>query len=1145
MRFLADFHVHSKYSRATAPDLDFEHLYLAARRKGIQVVGTGDCTHPGWFAEITEKLVPAEPGLFKLKDEIESACNRLFLPAGDGPVRFLLTAEISNIYKKDQKTRKNHNLVFLPDLESARAFNRKLEDIGNIRSDGRPILGLDARNLLEILLETSKEAFLVPAHIWTPWFSLLGSKSGFDSLEECFGDLSAEIFAAETGLSSDPPMNWRVSNLDRLTLISNSDAHSPSKLGREANIFDTELSFPAIRAALRTGDPRCFLGTYEFYPEEGKYHLDGHRKCRVRLRPDETRKHRGICPVCGKTLTHGVLYRVEELADRPPGAAKSTRHPYYSTLPLLEILADIFQVGAQAQKVQQVYRDALQKLGPELDILHRLPLATIGEARIPLLAEAIQRMRENRIRMLPGYDGEYGKLVLFLDEERDLLKGQKGLFRMGRPEMEETAPAAPEIRERIAEKAKPVDGMHGSDGDKPSFRDGTGIAAFGKLNIDQQRAVKHPDTPLLIVAGPGTGKTLTLTHRIAYLITRKNVAPETILAVTFTNKAAREMSDRLKALLRDGVSPPLTATFHAFCLQLLTESKHQIRHGIADDSDRNDITAEALRLVRVEDPHTPGDTPDFVEMIVAAKQRIIGPQDNLENIPLKAGCKVGHFRAVYRAYQELLSIQGVYDFEDLIFEAVRLLEQDETVRERYRRRFPYLFVDEYQDLNHGQYRIVRALAPEDAPVCVIGDPDQSIYGFRGSDVGYFNRFVSDYPTAEVIHLCKNYRSTETILEASHQVIKEQHVSISGSRTHSDISGGKTIGIIEAASDKAEAVAVGKIIEQLVGGTGFHSMDFGNLEGGDLPQHMGFKDIAVLFRTHSQIAVFAELFGKAGIPYQAVGKENLYARRGIRELISFQKIISGTGLYPDLTRSIRILGAGIGKPTCDRFISWCAQNRFTVEEAFVNAVRFPVAGLSNRQQMKIVDFFQFATDVKNRLKDRRPAERLAYLGEQVGPLKAAMETEPGNGEVFQRLLLRAEQLDSDPEWFAHIALQTDTDTYAANSERVALITMHAAKGLEFPVVFLAGCEKGFLPFEKPGEVSDAAEEKRLFYVAMTRARELLFITHAGTRRVFGQWLRREPSPFLADIEPELLCRKKPAVKKQADDKDKQVQLELFS
>jgi len=429
MKFIADLHVHSKYSRATANNLNLENLYIASQLKGITVVGTGDFTHPQWFSEIKNKLIPTERGLFKLKEEISQICDQQVPPSCRGRVRFILESEISNIYKKDGKTRKNHNVVFVPDLETAEKFNNQLDKIGNIKSDGRPILGLDTRNLLEILLETSDKNFLVPAHIWTPWFSLLGSKSGFNSIGECFEDLKLFIFAAETGLSSDPPMNWRVSDLDAVTLISNSDAHSPLKIGREANYFNTDLSFFSIKAALQTGNPQQFLGTFEFYPQEGKYHLDGHRKCSIRLWPQETKALQGICPVCGKKLTIGVLSRVEELADRPREGRPEKRHPFYSILPLENLLSEILQVGPNTKKVKQCYQTLLEKVGPEFQILQSLPLETIDAAGIPLLGEAIRKMRQGAIQILPGYDGEFGQIKIFEKEERNKLLGLKPLIK--------------------------------------------------------------------------------------------------------------------------------------------------------------------------------------------------------------------------------------------------------------------------------------------------------------------------------------------------------------------------------------------------------------------------------------------------------------------------------------------------------------------------------------------------------------------------------------------------------------------------------------------------------------------------------------------------------------------------------------------
>ncbi len=425
MKFIADLHVHSKFSRATAKNLDLENLYIAAQLKGITVVGTGDFTYPAWFSEICEKLEPAEEGLFKLKDEIAKACDEQVPASCRNSVRFILSTEISNIYKKNDKTRKNHNLVLVPDLAVAEKFSAKLDSIGNIKSDGRPILGLDARNLLEILLEASDQAFLIPAHIWTPWFSVLGSKSGFNSIKECFEDLTPHIFAAETGLSSDPPMNWRVSGLDGLTLVSNSDAHSPLNLGREANLLNTRLSYHGIKSAIKSGDTDAFLGTFEFYPQEGKYHLDGHRNCKIRLNPRETKDYDGQCPVCGKALTIGVLNRVEELADRIQGLKPPTHHSYHSIIPLAEIISDILQVGVKSKKVKTSYQKALVQLGSEFNILHTLDTDKINSAGIPLLGEAIRRMRQNEVEIIAGYDGEYGRIKIFNSDEREQLLGQK------------------------------------------------------------------------------------------------------------------------------------------------------------------------------------------------------------------------------------------------------------------------------------------------------------------------------------------------------------------------------------------------------------------------------------------------------------------------------------------------------------------------------------------------------------------------------------------------------------------------------------------------------------------------------------------------------------------------------------------------
>lgn len=416
MDYIADLHIHSPYSRATSPQSTLVGLAGWARVKGIQVIGTGDFTHPGWFSCLKEELEPAEPGLFKLKNEVAIVSPLAEVTPSAAPVRFLLSAEISSIYKRHGVVRKVHNLLYVPDFASAERLNARLGSIGNIKSDGRPILGLDSHDLLEIMLELAPEGFLVPAHIWTPWFSLFGSRSGFDRIEDCFGDLTPHIFALETGLSSDPDMNRLISGLDRFSLISNSDCHSPSKLGREANLLSTGLDFFSLRDALRGGRRDTFRGTVEFFPEEGKYHADGHRACRVCLEPTETRRLGLRCPVCGKPLTVGVLHRVMELADREQPLYRDDSPRVFSLIPLPELLGEIIGVGPASKKVMVQYRRCIARFGSEFNLLLHTPLEEIRHEN-PLLGEALARMRGGRVIRKPGFDGEYGVIRVFEDGE--------------------------------------------------------------------------------------------------------------------------------------------------------------------------------------------------------------------------------------------------------------------------------------------------------------------------------------------------------------------------------------------------------------------------------------------------------------------------------------------------------------------------------------------------------------------------------------------------------------------------------------------------------------------------------------------------------------------------------------------------------
>jgi DNA helicase II / ATP-dependent DNA helicase PcrA len=428
VRFIADLHIHSHYSMATSKLLNPEYLDYWARLKGIGLVATGDFTHYKWIAELKEKLEPAEDGLFRLRPEL-----RIKLPFANSriensEVRFILSSEISNIYKKNGKVRKVHNLIYAPSFEVVEKIQARLSKIGNITSDGRPILGLDSRNLLELALECSPDIFFVPAHIWTPWFSILGEKGGFNSVEECFGDLSHHIYALETGLSTNPALNWMCSSLDKYTLLSNSDAHSPERLGRNANVLDCNFSYQDVIEALKNGNGNTFLGTIDFYPQEGKYHYDGHRKCNVCWNPVETLKHRAICPLCGKHVVVGVASRIAQLSDRADITQRPNRRDFYSIIPLPEILSEITGTGESSKKVRQFYFDLLEKCGSEFDILLNHPLVHIYNNAGPLVAEAVKRMRNGEVIIKEGFDGEYGVIKVFKTGECKQFEADESMF---------------------------------------------------------------------------------------------------------------------------------------------------------------------------------------------------------------------------------------------------------------------------------------------------------------------------------------------------------------------------------------------------------------------------------------------------------------------------------------------------------------------------------------------------------------------------------------------------------------------------------------------------------------------------------------------------------------------------------------------
>jgi DNA helicase II / ATP-dependent DNA helicase PcrA len=1026
MRFHADLHVHSKYSRATSRDLDLEHLAAWACRKGIGVVATGDFTHPAWRAELGQKLVPAEAGLYRLRDEIERAVMQTLPASCRTPVRFMLEVEISTIYKKGDRTRKVHHLIYAPDFDTVDRISARLARIGNIASDGRPILGLDSRDLLEIALESGPHAYLVPAHIWTPWFAALGSQSGFDSIKECYGDLADSIFAVETGLSSDPPMNWRVSFLDRYRLTSNSDAHSPGKLGREATTFDCELDYFAIEHALRTG--HGYVGTVEFFPDEGKYHLDGHRKCEVRLSPQETLAHHGRCPVCGEPVTVGVEHRVEILADRSEAQAlpPATAGAVSNLVPLPEILSELTASGPATRAVTASYDQAIAKLGAELAILNEVPVEDIAHASSALLGEAITRLRAGQVIREPGYDGEYGVIRLFQEHELERLTAGGLLF---------DAPAA---RPKAARAAKPHAAPGQAAGDdapakpaRPQLRlvakepSGPASGILAELDGDQRAAAEILDGPLLIVAGPGSGKTRTLTCRLAHLVAERGAAAENCLAITFTRRAAAEMRERLGALLPAGTPQVEVHTFHSLGLAILREhgSTAGLARGfrVASEAERTALLAETLALSE------------------AKAERLIRAISKEKRTQSWAGAEVGEAMA---AYGRALASRNWIDFDDLVALSVRALMADAGIAARCRSRFRWISVDEFQDVDEQQYRLLTLLTPPNGNLCVIGDPDQAIYGFRGADASCFDRFRQDYPTARTVRLARNYRSTGTIVTASAQVIASRRSEPIAEMVR-DMH--ERIAVHAAPTERAEAELVVKTIEQMIGGHSFFSLDSGRAKTAP-ESHRSFADFAVLYRTDAQSAALREALDRSGIPYQKNSHVPLAEEPAVKALL-------------------QELGDGDAALSSDDLTT--AAQRLTERDHAADAVAIATA-----------------------------LRHLNALAQRCG----------GDRACF---------LDA-------AALSADAEFRNARADRVSLLTLHAAKGLEFAVVFIVGLEDGLLPlYWNERDETATAEERRLFYVGMTRAKDRLILSRARQRHWRGRVQMLEPSPFLRDIENELV------------------------
>ncbi|MGA1839837.1 MAG: UvrD-helicase domain-containing protein [bacterium] len=1119
MSFLLDFHIHSHFSIATSKDCDPEHLFIWACLKGLSVIGTGDFTHPGWFEELNQKLIPAEEGLFRLRPEIEKSLLEQIPKTCYRDVRFILSSEISSIYKKKGKVRKIHNCLLVPTFDNAKAISNRLEQIGNIRADGRPILGLDSYELLKIMLDESPNGIFIPAHVWTPHFSLFGAYSGFNTIEECFEDLSPCIWALETGLSSDPSMNWRVSALDRFTLVSNSDAHSPKNLARESNILDCELSFQAIRSAIKDKEAGQFKGTIEFFPQEGKYHFDGHRNCGIRLNPEETIEAGGICSKCGRKLTLGVMHRVVELADREPGFIPQKTPPFHSLIPLTEILADYFGCGANSKKVNQAYFNLIQKLGSEWQILMLTPIEEIKNCAGPSLAEGIERVRTGKVTIKPGFDGEYGTISVFSQEDRMGRMTQKGLFAIEKKEACSPSKPIPDFKKKKTKPSKIAASclLEPESSSIVKKKTSPDIISFSsQLNPTQQKCVNASKGPVLVIAGPGTGKTRTLAFRIAFLIMEKDIKPDKILAITFTNKAAKEMAQRLNSIMSNnsGSSGPFIGTFHHFCLEILK------RYGPSND----------FILF-----HT-YDSLALIDLILKDmdKGKSVKARDCLQKISLLKVKRGNDYNEgdmdqltldVYKQYQQNLLKYNALDYDDLLVKTVELMEKDENIADKIRAQFNFILVDEFQDVNFIQYKLILLLGDKKGEnLFLIGDPNQAIYGFRGADRRFFFRIKEEFPLCSIFSLEDNYRSTSPIINSASYLISHNPQTIS-LNIRSLRGEGPVIRIIEVPSEKAEGISIVKEIGMLMGGI---DMIQAHGESGKSTylsiqkrqNDFSFSDFAILFRTSNQADIIEECLLKEGIPYRLTGHQGIMENPLIRQVLAF--------------------------------LRWC--HIPMDEHSFLQALDLPIFQIKKEEKIKIFKIFQeINNEMKHHIGDRLQSARLhitsklitdtnmksisniidtysetakekmpsQFIDLIISDLKDYPETR-NNRKDLERLRLLAEEFLDISSFLDSAVLYREGDISWNGTkgkrimEMVSLMTLHAAKGLEFPVVFICGCEAGLLPYNYNNKEADIEEERRLFYVGMTRAKDRLYLSRCKNRLWRGEKHICHTSPFLEEI-----------------------------
>lgn len=1197
--FFADLHIHSRFSRATSKSLTLPSLAAWAQVKGLSVLGTGDFTHPAWLRELKDQLrYDEDTALFTLAPQEKQIAAQV-IAHNPAPVYFMLQGEISSVYKHEGKTRKVHNLVFMPHFKAAQKFCNRLAKVGNLNADGRPILGLDSRSLLEMVLETDSNAFLIPAHIWTPWYSLFGSKSGFDSVEECFGDLAGHIFALETGLSSDPAMNRLVSSLDSYRLVSNSDAHSAEKLGREANRFGGRVHYEGILSALRSPQENAetrFLGTIEYFSQEGKYYADGHRRCGVCWLPEETHAHNGACSVCGKAVTVGVLNRVMALADREkplyPDATSAE-----SLVPLVEILAEIFGQGPKTRKVERTYASAVKRFGTELFILRQAHTGELNRFLNPL-GEAVDRVRQGAVMVQKGYDGLYGAVQIFTDDERrtiirevgegarpqrqlvqDLsLLGEMKMFGknaeakniahhsdgqwndenelafLATPEGQKAhvvndkapshdKPSAPEK----AGSQSPADGKDGKGvlrgspkqpegsgnvsgddfGNTPNHMPGEAPANFlfsdmndepteeplpflplaeeettpvfpeERLNLEQRAAAFVDNRPTLLMAGAGTGKSSTLFARLSHLL-RQGAVPRSLLVVTFTRKAATEMDKQLLGLFGEGTKLPVIDTLYALALDLWHKTHADVPVLLSDESARQVFGEANIE----EDPKS----------ITTAWESITLSRLLLQPV-------ADEFAAYASRYTAHKSAWNLADYTDLL---EFWLEQARSGI--FKPLWDDVLVDEVQELSPlGRALIAAIVPPSGRGFFGVGDSDQTLYKVPGDEGSVVEAFQKQWPDLQTLSLMTGFRAQKGLWEVGRSILHEE-------------SGGDGAAILLPPKEES-AVLSPENDDGLLDGEISTAPDKQAVTTRHASLWQGQANVVAVQPHDASIHVFkaptdeaevqwitdkiAVLLGGITSTPDYEGKPaDVFLPARVYKAEDIAVLVRSKDLGHEVRRSLSRIGIGVMEPQSDVF--WADPR---VRILLQLGCRMLGISLMEHEGTDV-------PDCPDKILAKGPLAMSAFLS-TIHPFDVLF----WHSKAFRELVRVYDQCGGWAGLMTWLHLQNDLELARPQSAKVQILTLHAAKGLEFPVVFLPCLEEGILPSAGPllsgrlDKTVDVEAERRLLYSGVARAREALFMSYAAKRRLRGADVRLKASRFLDHLPESLITVSTLVSKKQ--------------